>query len=185
MMKHSPIKRYGIGNLLMIIALWCAATLTMLSKLAHAQTAEPIAVQVEDLKKELIKLNRDLFILEEDLLFPSSTQVAVYLKMDVGEYFRLDAVELKLDNKTVIHQLYTERQVSALHRGGVQRLFIGNLSQGKHEISAFFVGIGPEQREYKRAVALEFEKDSDARALELEIRDSTRKQQPEFSARVL
>ena len=57
---------------------------------------KPAAVQLESLKKKALQLNRELFILEEDLLFPASTQIGVYLSMDVGEFFQLDSVELKL-----------------------------------------------------------------------------------------
>ncbi len=70
-------------------------------------------------------LNRDLFILEEELLFPANTQVAVFVSLDVGEFFALDALELKLDGKQVSSYLYTEREVEALHRGGVsQNIYI-------------------------------------------------------------
>lgn len=142
---------------------------------------QSIASQLQQLKRQVIALNRDLFVLEEDLLFPSSTQVVVYLSVDVGTYFKLDSVELKVDNQTVTQYLYTERQTEALYRGGVQRLHIGNLAQGDHQISAFFIGIGPEDREYKRATTFTFNKDADAKALELKITDSSSKQQPEFT----
>lgn len=145
----------------------------------------PLAEQVEDLKKALIELNRDLFILEEDLLFPSSTQVAVYLSLDIGTYFKLDAVELKINDETVTHYLYTQKQINALQRGGVQRLYMGNVNQGEHELTAFFIGMGPENRPYKRAVTLTFEKDDEPQALELKITDSTAKEQAEFTATVL
>ncbi len=144
-----------------------------------------LAAEMETLKQALVNLNRDLFILEEDLLFPSSTQIAVYLSMDVGEYFKLDAVELKIDGKLATHYLYTDRQVNALYKGGVQRLFVGNINQGSREITAFFIGTGPENRPYKRAVTLEFEKDDEAATVELKIVDSTSKQQPTFSATLL
>jgi hypothetical protein len=144
-----------------------------------------LAAEMETLKQALVNLNRDLFILEEDLLFPSSTQVAVYLSMDVGEYFKLDAVELKIDGKLATHYLYTQRQVNALYKGGVQRLFVGNINQGDREISAFFIGTGPENRPYKRAVTLQFDKDDEAATIELKIVDSTSKQQPTFSAILL
>ena len=154
------------------------------------QTTSPennknLSEQIETLKQAMINLNRDLFILEEDLLFPSSTQVAVYLSMDVGEYFALDAVEIRIDGEVQTHYLYTDRQVNALYRGGVQRLFVGNVSQGKHQLSAFFIGIGPQNREYKRAVSIEFEKDEDPVAIELSVIDSTTKQQPLFEAKAL
>jgi len=103
----------------------------------------------------------------------------------VGEYFKLDAVELKIDSKLATHYLYTQRQVNALYKGGVQRLFVGNINQGDREISAFFIGTGPENRPYKRAVTLQFDKDDEAATIELKIVDSTSKQQATFSAILL
>ena len=106
--------------------------------------------KVQDLKKEVKSLNRDLFILEEELLFPSSTQVAVFLSVDVGNFFRLDSVQLKIDNKIVANHLYTKRELGALERGGVQRLYLGNVKSGEHELIAIFSGPGPNNREYRR-----------------------------------
>jgi hypothetical protein len=144
-----------------------------------------LAQEIETLRQAMVNLNRDLFILEEDLLFPSSTQVAVYLAMDVGEYFALDSVEVSINDETRTQYLYTERQVNALYRGGVQRLYVGNIPQGEHELTAYFIGIGPQGREYKRAVSISFEKTDEPVALELSVVDSTAKQQPLFSAKVL
>jgi len=192
--KPSFLTRIGAGHCAMIVALVIAIFLNVASFAAKAQNHEAgdtssekpsLNAQIEDLKKALINLNRDLFILEEDLLFPSSTQVAVYLSLDVGVYFQLDAVELVIDDETATHYLYTERQVNALKRGGVQRLYMGNINQGAHELTAFFIGIGPEKRPYKRAVTLTFDKDEDAQAVELRITDSTAKHQPEFTATVI
>lgn len=148
-----------------------------------AQAAEEKAVdkQIQDLKKQVIQLNRDLFVLEEELLFPANTQVAVYLSMDVGTFFQLDSVEIKIDEDTVSHYLYTKKQVDALHRGGVQRLHVGNVKTGEHEITAFFIGKGPKGRDYKRGATFKFNKDTDAKMLELQIVDKTAKAQPEFS----
>ena len=154
-------------------------------KQADAIPDSDLANEMETLKQALVNLNRDLFILEEDLLFPSSNQVAVYLSMDVGEYFKLDSVELKVDGKLATHYLYTDRQIKALYKGGVQRLYVGNVNQGTREISAFFMGTGPENRPYKRAVTLEFDKDDEAATVELKIIDSTTKQQPTFFAELL
>src|SRR5580698_2313090 len=38
---------------------------------------------VQGLKKEVLDLNKDLFLLEEELLFPANTQVAVFVSLDV------------------------------------------------------------------------------------------------------
>ncbi len=136
--------------------------------------------EVQGLKKDVVDLNRDLFVLEEELLFPANTQVAVFLSMDVGDFFALDSVQLKIDQKEVINYLYTPREVEALLRGGVHRLYLGNLKVGKHELVAFFSGKGPNDRDYKRGASLTFEKGIGAKYLELKINDRRRKQQPEF-----
>jgi hypothetical protein len=135
---------------------------------------------VQGLKKDVVDLNRDLFILEEELLFPANTQVAVFLSMDVGDFFALDSVQLKIDQKEVINYLYTPREVEALLKGGVQRLYIGNLKVGSHELVAFFNGKGPDERPYKRGASIKFEKGIGAKYLELKIDDRQRKLQPEF-----
>jgi hypothetical protein len=132
----------------------------------------PVALSVEELKKKVISLNRDLFILEEDLLFPASTQFAVFLSLDTGKFLKLDAVKLKLNGDIVASHLYTERQVKALQRGGMQRLHIGNLKTGSHEVTVFVEGIGLNKRVYKQAATLEFEKGTGTTALEIRIRDS-------------
>ena len=139
--------------------------------------------EVQSLKKDVVDLNRDLFVLEEELLFPANTQVAVFLSMDVGDFFALDSVELKIDQKEVINYLYTPREVEALLRGGVHRLYLGNLKVGKHELVAFFSGKGPNDRDYKRGASLSFEKGIGAKYLELKINDRQRKQQPEFEVK--
>jgi hypothetical protein len=136
--------------------------------------------EVQGLKKDVVDLNRELFVLEEELLFPANTQVAVFVSMDVGDFFALDTVTLKIDQKEVINYLYTPREVEALLKGGVHRLYLGNLKVGKHELVAFFSGKGPNDRDYKRGATLKFEKGIGAKYLELKINDRQRRQQPEF-----
>ena len=136
--------------------------------------------ETQALKKDVVDLNRDLFVLEEELLYPANTQVAVFLSMDVGEFFALDTVSLKIDQKEVANYLYTPREVEALLKGGVHRLYIGNLKVGNHELVAFFTGKGPNNRDYKRGASIKFEKGIGEKYLELKINDRQRKMQPEF-----
>ncbi|HEY5020472.1 MAG TPA: hypothetical protein VII17_05600 [Steroidobacteraceae bacterium] len=136
--------------------------------------------QIQDLKKDVVDLNKDLFMLEEELLFPANTQVAVFVSMDVGDFFALDSISLKIDNHDVSNYLYTPREVAALLKGGVQRLYVGNLKSGEHELVALFNGKGPHERDYRRAANLRFEKGIGAKYLELKITDHQRAQQPEF-----
>ncbi|MCK6370364.1 MAG: AraC family transcriptional regulator [Gammaproteobacteria bacterium] len=139
--------------------------------------------EVQDLKNEVLDLNRELFMLEEELLFPANTQVAVFVSMDVGEYFALDSVQLTLDGKPVSKYLYTEREAEALLRGGVHRLWLGNLKAGSHELVAIFTGEGPHERDYRRGATLNFDKGVGAKFVELAISDRRSKQQPEFLVR--
>jgi len=137
--------------------------------------------EVQSLKEEVLELNRDLFLLEEELLFPANSQVAFFISMDVGEYFALDSVNLKIDGKEVANYLYTERELGALLRGGVHRVHMGNLKVGEHELVAIFTGHGPNVREYRRGATMSFNKGIGAKYLELEITDRASKQQPEFA----
>ena len=137
--------------------------------------------EVQGLKKDVIDLNQDLFVLEEELLFPANTQIALYVSMDVGTFFALDSVTVKIDNKEVKNYLYTAREADALLKGGVQQLYLGNLKVGKHELVAFFTGKGPVERDYKRGATISFDKGVGAKYLELKITDHVAKHQPEFT----
>ena len=141
---------------------------------------EPVADSLEDLKKQVLSINRELFILEEDLLFPASTQTAFFVSFDVGYFFKLDSIKLKIDGDVVTQYLYTERELDALRRGAVQRLHVDNVTAGEHELVALVIGYGPEKREYKLAIDGKFEKDTDAKLLEIHITDDQGKQQPKL-----
>ena len=140
--------------------------------------------RVQATKADVISLNRDLLVLEEELLFPANTQVAVFVSMDVGLLFDLDSVQIRLDDKVVSTYLYTPLEVQALHRGGVQRVYLGDLRAGSHEIVAFFTGKGPHDRDYKRATTIKFDKTTEPKYIELQIKDVQQKLQPEFDVKV-
>ena len=168
-----------------------AASIDADAMVAEARTAEAaesssrnefrnLDQDVQSLKKEVLDLNRDLFLLEEELLFPANSQVAFFISMDVGEYFELDSVQLKIDGKEVANYLYTAREADALIRGGVHRVHMANLKTGEHELIAIFTGKGPHVRDYRRGATVTFDKGIGAKYLELEITDRVKKQQPEF-----
>ena len=164
---------------------WVVAVLVLLCDPLCAADSQGASIdaEVQDLKSAVLDLNRDLFMLEEELLYPANTQVAVFVSMDIGEFFALDSVHLKLDGKSVRNYLYSVREIESLHRGGVQRLYLGNLKTGEHEIVAIFTGRGPHGRDYRRGATLNFDKQIGAKFVELQISDRERKQQPEFLVR--
>jgi hypothetical protein len=171
----------------MLVALWLLAACVAVAQAREAPPASERSVldaEVQALRREVVDLNRDLFMLEEDLLFPASTQLAIFVSMDVGTFFALDSVQIKVDDKEVANYLYTTRELEALKRGGVHRIWLGNLKTGEHEIVAFFTGQGTHERDYKRGATLTVDKGIGAQYVELRISDRLRKLQPEFVVRV-
>ena len=166
-----------------VLLLLCSATVTAGPAGQTSSTAASLDEQIQSLKQDVLALNRELFILEEELLYPSSTQVAVFLSLDVGEFFSLDSVQLKINDKVVSNYLYTQREVEALHQGGIQRLYMGNMKAGEHELVAIFTGKGPNGREYRRGASHVLNKSLGARFIELKIVDNDSSEQPDFSIR--
>lgn len=173
----------SLASAFMILCMLMASPLAKAEKSGGSAGFQTLDKQIQDVKQEALELNRDLFVLEEELLFPASTQLAVFLSVDVGEFFQLDSVQLKLDNKVVTNYLYTDRENAALHRGGVQRLYLGNLRTGKHELVAVFTGKGTHERDYRRGATLVFEKRTDPKFIELKIHDVEKKLQPVFEVK--
>ena len=144
-------------------------------------TVKNLSKEIQTLKASVVDLNKDLRLMEEELLFPSSTQTSIFVSLDIGTFFTLESIKLKIDGKQVVTHLYSEKQRQALARGGVQRLHLTNLNQGLHGVSAFFTGLGPNGRPYKRASELEFTKGLGGQYIELAIVDDMAKQEPVFT----
>lgn len=146
----------------------------------HAVTRDS---SVQDLKKEVLELSRDLTALEQELFFPPSSAVTVFVSLDIGAFFTLQSVELKVDDRIVASHIYADTESEALKRGGVQRLFMGNYGSGTHQLVAYFIGTGPHERPYQRAVTHAFTKTTQPTYIEFKITDEVKKQQPEFVIR--
>lgn len=96
--------------------------------------------QVQDIKKDVLGISTELSQLEEKLLYPSNTQVSVFVSFAKKGGFRLDAMDIKLDGREVAHHLYTAKELDALKNGGVQRIFTGNIRTGAHKLEVSFLG---------------------------------------------
>jgi hypothetical protein len=167
-----------------VVLMFYSTTITAETAVQTASTTTAsLDEEIQSLKQEVLALNRELFILEEELLYPANTQVAVFLSLDIGEFFTLDSVQLKINDKVVSNYLYTQREADALQQGGVQRLYMGNLKAGEHELVAVFTGQGPNGREYRRGASHVLNKTLGARFIELKIVDNDSSEQPDFSIR--
>lgn len=138
-----------------------------------SSSSSELSKEVQKLKSQVLQLNRELFILEEDLLFPASTQIAIFVSVDVGRFFKLDSVEVKINEQDIAGFLYTQRQRVALEQGGIQKLYLGNLKLGSHQLTAIFIGLDNEGRSIKIATNHTFEKEDDSLMIELKLVDNS------------
>lgn len=181
----TTIYRNLTASLILFCAMCCAWGADT-QQAAGATPANPagLDVRIQEVKSAVIKLNRDLLVLEEELLFPANTQFALFVSMDEGKMFELDSVQVKLDDKLVATYLYTPLEIQSLRRGGVQRLYLGNLRAGEHELVAYFTGRDRHKRDYKRDATVKFSKDAQSKYIELRIQNTSAKQQPEVNIKV-
>jgi hypothetical protein len=140
-----------------------------------------VSKSIQELKQNVITLNKDLRLMEEKLLFPSSTKYTIFVSVSSGTFFTLESIKLKLDGKLVSTQLYSEKQRQAMLRGGVHKLYVTNLNEGDHTATLFFTGVGSGDRDYKRASTIEFKKGPAGEYLEVAISDDSVTQEPVFS----
>ncbi|HUI46261.1 MAG TPA: hypothetical protein VL122_09815 [Nitrospirota bacterium] len=96
--------------------------------------------QVQDIKSDVLSISAELEKLEEKLLYPSSTEVSVFVSLAAGETFRLDAVELQMDQNPVARHVYSFKELEAMRKGGVQRIYTGNIRTGDHDLVVSVMG---------------------------------------------
>ena len=130
-------------KVLKVIVLGISALVLILPAYAQEAPKEQIKgldEQVQEIKTDVLSIAAELNQLEEKLLYPSDTQVAIFVSVAKGEKFRLDAVDVELDGKSVAHHLYTFKELEALQKGGVQRIYAGNVRTGEHALQVTVIG---------------------------------------------
>ena len=130
--------------------------------------------QVQEIKTETLGFGAQLHVLEEKLLYPTSTQVAVYVSLDSDAKFRPDSIEIQVDGKPVAQHLYTQRELEALQKGGVQRIYAGNTSSGEHDLQVLVRGKTPSDPGLRQTNSFKFSKEEGPKALEVRLVDSNK-----------
>jgi hypothetical protein len=159
------------------IILLAALSMSFLS--ANVAAEQSIQASAQKLKADVVELNRALFKLEEELLYPADTQVALFLSLKTKNNFLLDSVEIKIDGRIATTYLYSESEIKALEKGGIQRLYMGNISSGPHKLSAVFNGQGANDHYFRKEKSFNFEKSNRSKFIEISLSDS-QKIEPEF-----
>jgi len=128
--------------------------------------------QVQEIKSDVLRIATDLRSLEERLLFPSTTQVSVFVTLQDGESFRLDAVQLEINGDLVAHYIYSFKELEALQNGGVQRLYTGNIATGQHQVRVTYNGKLENGEDISRSEQFSFTKDVEPKMLGLTLAGS-------------
>jgi hypothetical protein len=125
--------------------------------------------QVQDIKTDVLGIAVELNQLEEKLLYPSNTEVAVFVSQAEGEKFRLDSVEILFDGKLVATHLYTFKELEALRKGGVQRIYTGNIRTGKHDMKVTLIGKSGGGADIRRTESFKVVKDVGPKIVEVTL----------------
>jgi len=125
--------------------------------------------QVQEIKSDVLDIAAELNRLEEKLLYPSNTQVAVFLSVADGETFRLDSVEIQMGGKAIAHHLYSYKELEALRKGGVQRIYTGNIRTGAHEMQVTFQGKSEGGNDFQRTESFAIRKDVGPEIVEITL----------------
>jgi hypothetical protein len=115
--------------------------------------------QVQEIKSDVLGIAEELSRLEEKLLYPSGTQVAIFVALADGERMRLDAVRLQIDGQLVAHYIYSAKELEALRKGGVQRIYVGNVATGDHQLEVLVDGKLEGGKDFNRTQSFAFRKE--------------------------
>ena len=139
--------------------------------------------QIQDIKTDVLAISTDLVQLEEKLLYPSNTQVSLFVSLAQGEKFRLDAMEIKIDGKDATHHLYTFKELEALQKGGVQRIYTGNIRAGEHTLDVTLIGKTAGNSDFRHSASYKFTKDVGPRLVEIRLAGAGGSKDVEFKDR--
>ena len=125
--------------------------------------------QVQEIKSDVLSIAAQLNQLEERLLYPSNTQIAVFVSLVGDEKFRLDSVEIQLNGTPVAHHIYTYKELEALQKGGVQRIYTGNIRAGEHDLQVFVIGKSAEGVDFRKNEHFKVDKDVGPEIVEIAL----------------
>jgi hypothetical protein len=136
---------------------------------ADQQQMRGLDEQVQEVKSDVLSIGAELSQLEEKLLYPSGTQVAIFVALAKGDQMRLDAVRLEIDGKMVAHYIYSSKELEALRKGGVQRIYVGNVATGDHQLKVLVDGKLKAGTDFSRTEHFTFRKEVKPKLVELTV----------------
>jgi hypothetical protein len=160
-------------KLLLAVTLCAMSLNAVLAQQVSKEQIKGLDEQVQDIKKDVLAISSELMQLEEKLLYPSNTQVSLFVSLAPGAKLRLDAVKIKLDDKDAAHHIYTFKELEALQSGGVQRIHTGNVRSGEHSMEVTVIGKTGGNAEYRQVASYKFKKTVEPKLVEIVLDGST------------
>ena len=125
--------------------------------------------QVQEIKSDVLAIAAELRQLEEQLLFPSNTQVSFFVNLAEDENLELDSLRVQVDGEWVVHHLYSFKELGALQKGGVQRLYTGNFPKGAHNVQVEIAGKLASGAAFSESQSFAFEKAAEPKIMSIEV----------------
>ena len=150
---------------LMLVMLFCGPFAATGAETLAGEDMRSLDGQVQEIKSDVLSIASELNNLEERLLYPSNTQVAVFVSIAEDEDFRLDAVQIEIDGQLSTHHIYSYKELEALQKGGVQRIYTGNIATGNHELSVTVIGKLKNGEDFNQSGKFVFAKDVQPKTL--------------------
>jgi hypothetical protein len=138
--RGTPIASVRVCACAVALCLGSAPVWAQQSQQTDQQQLRGLDEQVQQVKSDVLDIAQELNRLEEKLLYPSGTQVAIFVSLAKGDLVRLDAVRLQIDGQLVAHHIYSAKELEALRKGGVQRIYMGNITTGDHQLEVLVDG---------------------------------------------
>jgi hypothetical protein len=143
---------------LLTLLAWSGAS-SVFAQAASKQQMQSLDEQVQEIKSDVLSIAAELNRLEEKLLYPSNTQVAVFVSLAEGQTFRLDSVQIQIDGEPVATHIYSFKELEALKKGGVQRIYTGNVRTGEHRLDVAVAGKSSGGKDFAGSEHFSFSKD--------------------------
>lgn len=156
-------------KLLLAVTLSGAPLAQALAQQTSRDQIKGLDEQVQDIKKDVLSISTELLQLEEKLLYPSNTQVSVFVSLAPGAKVQIDSMTIKLNGANVAHHIYTYKELEALRSGGVQRIHTGNVRSGEHAIEVALIGKTGAETVFKPVATYRFKKQVEPKLIEIVV----------------
>lgn len=166
---HGLLRRAAVHTGILVLLLGLFALPATSGEAISKEQMRSLDEQVQEIKSDVLSIAAELNGLEEKLLFPSNTQLSVFVSLAEGEAFRLDSLQVLIDGEPVARHIYSFKELEALKKGGVQRIYTGNVSTGEHRVEASFNGQSSGGKEVTGSQSFSFRKDAEPKLVEIKV----------------